>query len=80
MKKPDTQVSALLVQKHQLEQSESQLSDLDAALDALNALQTDTDAALDEMILAMDGVLEHAGITFDENFHTTVSSEFSDYL
>lgn len=46
MKKPDTQVSALLVQKHQLEQSERQLSDLDAALDALNALQTDTDAAL----------------------------------
>lgn len=80
MKKPDTQVSALLVQKHQLEQSESQLGDLDAALEALNALQTDTDAALDEMILAMDGVLEQSGITFDENIHTTVSSEFSDYL
>ncbi len=80
MKKPDTQVSALLVQKHQLEQSERQLSDLDAALDALSTLQTDTDAALDEMILAMDGVLEHSGITFDETIHTTVSREFSDYL
>ena len=80
MKKPDTQVSALLVQKHQLEQSEHQLADLDAALEALNALQTDTDAALDEMILAMDGVLEHSGITFNENIHTTVSSEFRDYL
>lgn len=80
MKKPDTQVSALLVQKHQLEQSEHQLGDLDAALEALNALQTDTEASLDEMILAMDGVLEHSGITFDEDIHTTVSSEFSDYL
>ena len=46
MKKPDTQVSALLVQKHQLEQSEHQLGDLDAALEALNALQTDTEASL----------------------------------
>ncbi|WP_449551391.1 hypothetical protein [Lelliottia amnigena] len=80
MKKPDAQVSALLVQKHQLEQSERQLGELDAALEALNALQTDTDAALDEMIQAMDGVLEHSGITFDEYIHTTVSSEFSDYL
>ncbi len=35
MKKPDTQVSALLVQKHQLEQSEHQLGDLDAALEGL---------------------------------------------
>lgn len=80
MKKPDTQVSALLVQKHQLEQSERQLGDLDVALDALNALQTDTDAALDEMIQAMDSVLEHSGITFHETIHTTVSREFSNYL
>lgn len=80
MKKPDTQVSALLVQKHQLDQSESQLADLDAALEALNALQTDADAALDEMILAMDDVLEHAGITFDAHSNPALSSEFNDYL
>lgn len=75
MTKRDTQVSAMLVQKHQLEQSEQQLGDLDAALTALNTLQNSNDSDLDDMLLAMEGMLEERGIEFDESLNTTNSFE-----
>ncbi|HCR3979522.1 TPA: hypothetical protein OOF30_003456 [Citrobacter koseri] len=80
MKKPDAQVSAMLVQKHQLEQSERQLGDLGAALNALNSLQNENDAALEGMLQVMEEALNDAGIEFDENIHTTISVDITECI
>lgn len=79
MTKLDAQVSAMLVQKHQLEQSERQLGGLDAALTALNALQSHNESALDDMLQVMEGLLDGAGVKFDENVQTTIGIDADEY-
>ena len=75
MKKKDTQVSSMLVQKHQLDRSEQQLSDLDSALAALRALQSNNSETLDDMLQTMEGMLLNQGIEFDEAIHSSVSDD-----
>jgi len=60
--KKDEQVSAMLVQKHQLKQSEAKISELDAALNALQQSQESTSSALDQALSDLDSMLEAQGI------------------
>ncbi|MBW3140555.1 hypothetical protein KUV56_13725 [Ferrimonas balearica] len=74
MKDTDTQVSVMLVQKHQLDQGEQQIGDLDNALEALQALQADNATQLDEMLLTMTALLRQRGIEPEEVEHTEICS------
>lgn len=58
MTKRDEHVSAMLVQKHQLEQSEHKIGELDAALNALSQSQESNINALDLALAELDGLLE----------------------
>ena len=62
MTKRDEHVSAMLVQKHQLEQSESKLSELDAALNALKQKQKSNNDALDLALTDLDIMLDNQGV------------------
>ncbi|MFS1906257.1 hypothetical protein BCU30_008650 [Vibrio lentus] len=62
MTKRDDQVSAMLVQKHQLGQSENKLSDLDAALNALQENQVSNNEALDQALAELDIMLQSEGL------------------
>jgi hypothetical protein len=57
--KRDEHVSAMLVQKHQLDQSENKLSELDAALNALQQNQQSNNDALDLAIADLDMMLDN---------------------
>lgn len=59
MSKRDEHVSAMLVQKHQLDQSENKLSELDAALNALQQNQQSNNDALDLAIADLDMMLDN---------------------
>ena len=78
----DEQTSAMLVQKHQLEQSEDKLSELDAALSILQQSQEANDGALDRMLNDMQGILSNCGIEFDpnENEDSFISLEVEEYV
>ena len=78
----DEQTSAMLVQKHQLEQSEDKLSELDAALSILQQSQEANDSALDRMLNDMQGILSNCGIEFDpnENEDSFISLEVEEYV
>lgn len=58
MTKRDEHVSAMLVQKHQLDQSEHKIGELDAALNALSQSQESNINALDLALAELDGLLE----------------------
>ncbi|MET2900396.1 hypothetical protein ABXV22_19065 [Vibrio rotiferianus] len=62
MTKRDEHVSAMLVQKHQLDQSESKLSELDAALNALQQNQESNNDALDLALADLDMMLDNQGL------------------
>ena len=76
----DEQTSAMLVQKHQLEQSEDKLSELDAALSILQQSQETNDSALDRMLNDMQGILSNCGIEFDPNENSFISLEVEEYV
>lgn len=78
----DEQTSAMLVQKHQLEQSEDKLSELDAALSILQQSQETNDSALARMLNDMQGILSNCGIEFDpnENEDSFISLEVDEYV
>lgn len=62
MPKRDEQVSAMLVQKHQLDHSENKLSELDAALNALQQNQQFNNDALDLALADLDMMLDNQGL------------------
>lgn len=62
MTKRDEHVSAMLVQKHQLDQSENKLSELDAALNALQQNQQSNNDAIDLALADLDMMLDNQGI------------------
>jgi hypothetical protein len=80
MSDKDEQVSAMLVQKHQLEQSENKLSELDTAINALQQNQEINDDALDQMLGEMQGILSNCGIEFEANQDNYVSQEVDEYV
>lgn len=79
MKNRDKCVSAMLVQKHQLEQSECKLSELDAALNSLQLDQDCNEHQLNSMLNDMQIILENCGIQYDEEKHSTISEELLQY-
>lgn len=79
MEKENKQVSSMLVQKHQLEQSENKLSELDAALNALQKNQESNDASLDIMLSDMETILANCGIDYDSNEDNLISQEVKEY-
>lgn len=62
MTKRDEHVSAMLVQKHQLDQSENKLSELDAALNALQQNQQSNNDAIDLALADLDMMLDNQGL------------------
>lgn len=62
MTKRDEHASAMLVQKHQLDQSESKLSELDAVLNALQQNQRSNNDALDLALADLDIMLDNQGL------------------
>lgn len=75
MAKRDDQVSAMLVQKHQLDLSEHKISELDAVLNALQQSQEFNSSALDLALADLDGILESQGIYTEEAVAVDVSQE-----
>ncbi|HHF2891539.1 TPA: hypothetical protein ACPJZ3_003618 [Vibrio diabolicus] len=62
MTKPDEHVSAMLVQKHQLDQSENKLSELDKTLNALQQSQQSNNDALDQALADLDMMLDNQNL------------------
>ncbi len=75
MTKRDEHVSAMLVQKHQLNQSENKISELDAVLNALQQSQESNNSTLDQALADLDGMLEAQGIDTEEAAAVDVSQE-----
>ena len=73
MNKRDEHVSAMLVQKHQLDQSESKIGELDAALNALQQSQESNNNALDQALADLDSMLGAQGID------TTTAAEVDEF-
>lgn len=78
MTKRDVHVSAMLVQKHQLDQSERKICELDAALNALQQSQESNNNALDQALADLDGMLEAQGIDTEEAAVVDVSQELQE--
>lgn len=74
MSKRDKQISAMLVQKHQLDQSENKLSELDAVLNVLQVNQQSNNDALDQALADLDMMLACQNIDADlaENIDVTL--------
>ncbi|MEI8630871.1 hypothetical protein [Vibrio sp. M60_M70] len=62
MTKSDEHVSAMLVQKHQLDQSENKLSELDKTLNALQQSQQSNNDALDQALADLDMMLDNQNL------------------
>ncbi|MDX1751491.1 MAG: hypothetical protein R3271_14385 [Methylophaga sp.] len=75
MTKRDEHVSAMLVQKHQLAQSENKISELDSVLNALQQSQGCNNNDLDQALADLDGLLEVKGIDKEETALVDVSLE-----
>lgn len=73
MIKRDEHVSAMLVQKHQLDQSENKLSELDNALNTLQQIQKANNDALDQALADLDIILTAQNINplLAENINIT---------
>lgn len=78
MKKRDEQVSAMLVQKHQLDQSQNKISELDAALNELQQSQKSNNSALDQALADLDNIIEAKGVDIEETDLLDVSQELVD--
>lgn len=79
MEKKDSQASAMLVQKHQLDSADSKISELDAALNALLGAQEGNDQALDGMLADMEALLAESGASFDAQA-AEISADVLDYV
>ncbi len=80
MSKRDEHVSAMLVQKHQLDQSESKVSELDSALEALLQSQKSNNDALDQALADLDGMLETRAIDPNDAEMLDVSWELEELV
>lgn len=78
MTKLDEQVAAMLVQKHQLDQSENKISELDAALNALHQSQESNNNALDQVLAELDAMLEFQNIDAEGIAEVDVSRELDE--
>ena len=54
---------AVLAQKHQIDQVEHKLGDIQLTLDAIRSSQSDNDASLDEMIANAERALEASSVS-----------------
>ncbi|WP_305368931.1 hypothetical protein [Photobacterium leiognathi] len=80
MKNRNYHVSAMLVQKHQLDNSESKMSELDAALNTLEQNQTYNNNALDQALAELDGLLGEEGIDSKVAVTVDITNELDDLL
>ncbi|MBL0457030.1 hypothetical protein JD499_07395 [Aeromonas enteropelogenes] len=64
MTKRDEQISAMLVQKHQLDQSESKINELDTVLNILQKSQQSNNDALDQALADLDMMLDNQCLNF----------------
>lgn len=80
MTKADKHVAAMLVQKHQLDESENQISQLDAALAALQSHQSNNNDELDSMLANMEAILQNCGIAFNDTDDNVISREVANYV
>ena len=62
----DEKASVMLVQKHQLDNADAKITEIDAVLDSLLIDQNNSDANLDSMLESMSDLLNESGIVFDE--------------
>ncbi|MBS4704809.1 hypothetical protein Q7I15_04730 [Aeromonas veronii] len=62
MTKRDEKISAMLVQKHQLDQSECKINELDAALNNLQKSQQSNNDSLDQALANLDMMLDNQGL------------------
>ncbi len=62
MMKQNKHISSILVQKHQIDQSEKKICELDAALLALRQVRESNDSDLDQALADLDKMLESQGI------------------
>ncbi|EGT3628442.1 hypothetical protein FAP94_18970 [Morganella morganii] len=79
MEKKDSQISVMLVQKHQLDSADYKISELDAALNALLGVQEGNEQTLDSMLADMEALLAESGVCFDAQT-TEISSDVLDYV
>lgn len=70
----------MLVQKHQLDNSESKMSELDAALNTLEQNQTYNNNALDQALAELDGLLGEEGIDSKVAVTVDITNELDDLL
>ena len=70
----------MLVQKHQLDNSESKMSELDAALNMLQQSQTSNNNLLDQALAELDCLLELQGIDSHLSMDVDVKNELDDLL
>lgn len=61
--------SPMLVQRHQLEQADNKISDLDMLLSSLAESQSENEDTLDSLLAEMESMFEGKGLNFDENNH-----------
>lgn len=78
MTKRDEHVSAMLVQKHQLDRSENKISELDAALNTLEQSQESNNNALDQALADLDGMLEAQDIDAEDAAVVDVSQDLQE--
>lgn len=78
MTKQNEQFSAMLVQKHQLDQSENKISELDIALNSLQQSQKYNSTTLDQAMGELDSLLEAMGIDAGNATFVDVSLELDE--
>ncbi|MBR9883764.1 MAG: hypothetical protein GYB21_08955 [Oceanospirillales bacterium] len=75
MKKEIKNASIVLVQKHQLDQGQKQLGDVNAKLASLEQQASESDDLLDDMLEMMEASLQEQGIAYDEFENSDYSIE-----
>ena len=78
MTKQNEQFSAMLVQKHQLDQSENKISELDIALNSLQQVQKYNSTTLEQAMGELDSLLEAMGIDAGDATFVDVSLELDE--
>ncbi|MBP4042941.1 hypothetical protein J9885_17290 [Aeromonas sp. SrichE-2G] len=75
MTERDEQISAMLVQKHQLDQSENKISELGTVLNALQKSQQFNNDALDQALADLDIMLDNQGLNSQLAENIDISQE-----
>lgn len=78
MTKRDKHISAMLVQKHQLDQSENKLSELDTVLNALQQNQQSNNDVLDQALADLDMMLDSQGLNSKLTENIDITQELRD--